>query len=99
MANEWHEFGIRANSVSPGAVISERVIEKGGRMSDRVKASRDPNDTVIFTDPEELAAGIVFLLSDLASGISGQNLTVDRTLSTKFCGGARRSRKSLEQAN
>lgn len=96
MANEWQEFGIRANSVSPGAVVSERVIEKAGRMTDRVRASRDPNDTVIFTDPEELANGIVFLLSDLASGISGQNLTVDRSLSTKFCGGARRSRKSLQ---
>jgi NAD(P)-dependent dehydrogenase (short-subunit alcohol dehydrogenase family) len=98
MANEWHEFGIRANSVSPGAVISERVIEKGGRMSERVKNSRDPNDTVIFSEPVDLANGIVFLLSDLASGISGQNLTVDRTLSTKFAGGPRRSRKDMQQA-
>jgi NAD(P)-dependent dehydrogenase (short-subunit alcohol dehydrogenase family) len=95
MANEWHEFGIRANSVSPGAVISERVIEKGSRMSDRVKNSRDPNDVVIFTEPQEMANGIVFLLSDLASGISGQNLTIDRSLATKFTGGARRpSRKA-----
>jgi NAD(P)-dependent dehydrogenase (short-subunit alcohol dehydrogenase family) len=98
MANEWHEFGIRANSVSPGAVMSERVIEKGARMSNRVKDSRDPNDTVIMSEPIELANAITFLLSDLASGVSGQNLTVDRTLSTKFCAGARRSRKELEQA-
>jgi NAD(P)-dependent dehydrogenase (short-subunit alcohol dehydrogenase family) len=98
MANEWHEFGIRANSVSPGAVISERVIEKGSRMSDRVKNSRDPNDTVIFTDPSEMANGITFLLSDLASGISGQNLTIDRSLATKFTGGAPRpSRKAAKQ--
>lgn len=97
MANEWHEFGIRANSVSPGAVMSERVVEKSSRMSDRVKDSRDPNDTIIMSEPVELANAITFLLSDLASGISGQNLTVDRTLSTKFCGGARRSRKELEQ--
>jgi len=98
MANEWHEFGIRANSVSPGAVISERVIEKGSRMSDRVKDARDPSDPVVFSEPIDLANGIVFLLSDLASGISGQNLTVDRTLSTKFCGSPRRSRKEMEQA-
>ena len=58
MASEWHEFGIRANSVSPGAVISERVIEKGARMSERAKASRDPGDTVIFTEPVELANAI-----------------------------------------
>lgn len=95
MASEWHEFGIRANSVSPGAVISERVIEKGARMSERAKASRDPGDTVIFTEPVELANAIAFLLSDLASGISGQNLTVDRSLSTRFCGGRRLTRKEM----
>lgn len=98
MANEWHEFGIRANSVSPGAVSSERVAEKAKTMSPRAIASRDPGDTVIFTRPEELANAIVFLLSDLASGISGQNLTVDRSLSTKFCAGRRRSRAETEQA-
>jgi 3-oxoacyl-[acyl-carrier protein] reductase len=97
MANEWHEFGIRANSVSPGAVSSERVAEKSKSMSPRAIASRDPNDTVIFTEPVQLANAITFLLSDLASGISGQNLTVDSSLSTKFCAGARRSRKEMEQ--
>ena len=94
MANEWHEFGIRANSVSPGAVMSERVLEKAAAMSDRVKATRDGSG-VILSEPQELASAIVFLLSDLASGISGQNLTVDRSLSTRFCGGGRKSRKEL----
>jgi len=93
MANEWHEFGIRANSVSPGAVNSERLAEKAAAMSDAAKASRDPTQKVIVTKPVELANVITFLLSDFASGISGQNLTVDRSLSTKFCAGARRSRK------
>jgi NAD(P)-dependent dehydrogenase (short-subunit alcohol dehydrogenase family) len=97
MANEWHEFGIRANSVSPGAVTSERVAAKAQTMSQRAIDSRDPNDKVIFTEPEQLANGIVFLLSDLASGISGQNLTIDSSLSTKFCAGARRSRKEMEE--
>ena len=93
MANEWHEFGIRANSVSPGAVMSQRVIDKSAGMSDAAKNSREASDTVIFTEPVELANAITFLLSDLASGISGQNLIVDRSLSTKFAGGARKSRK------
>lgn len=97
MANEWHEFGIRANSVSPGAVMSQRVIDKAASMSDAAKNSRAATDTVIFSEPVELANAIVFLLSDLASGISGQNLTVDRSLSTKFSGGARRSRKEMQQ--
>jgi NAD(P)-dependent dehydrogenase (short-subunit alcohol dehydrogenase family) len=95
MANEWGEFGIRANTVSPGAVLSERVQAKGAAMSAAAKASRDPAGKVIFTEPTELANAITFLLSDLASGISGQNLTVDRSLSTKFCGGERRTRKEI----
>lgn len=98
MANEWFEFGIRANSVSPGAVMSARVIDKAQTMSERAKASRDPGDTVTFSEPVELANTITFLLSDLASGISGQNVTVDRALSTKFCGGRRLSRKEMDQA-
>lgn len=96
MANEWHEFGIRANCVSPGAVSSERVAEKAQTMSARAKASRDPSDTVIFTRPDQLASAIVFLLSDLASGISGQNLTVDSSLSTRFCAGRRRPRAEFD---
>ncbi len=99
MANEWHEFGIRANSVSPGAVSSERVFEKAKAMSERVKGSRVPDERLIMTEPLQMANAITFLLSDLASGISGQNLTIDRSLSTRFCGGARRSRKEMQQAN
>lgn len=86
MANEWYEFGIRANSVLPGAVLTDRV------------KSRTPAGNVIpgeanFCDPVELANTIAFLLCDLASGISGVALTVDRSLSTKFCGGGRKPRK------
>lgn len=99
MANEWHEFGIRANSVSPGAVMSERVLEKARNMSAAAKASRDPSHQVIMTEPLELANAITFLLSDLASGISGQNVTVDRSLSTRFCGGSRLSRNELQPSN
>lgn len=89
MANEWHEFGIRANSVLPGAVASERVMSRVNAAN--VVAGTQQN----FAEPEELGNTIVFLLSDLASGISGQNLTVDRSLSTKFCGGQRKSRREL----
>lgn len=86
MANEWHEFGIRANSVLPGAVSSERVMS-------RIPPANVATGAMNFTEPLELANTITFLLSDLASGISGQALTVDRSLSTKFSGGTRLPRK------
>jgi NAD(P)-dependent dehydrogenase (short-subunit alcohol dehydrogenase family) len=92
MANEWHEFGIRANSVLPGAVATDRV--KSRMTPDNVVPGSEPN----FTEPEELANAIAFLLSDLASGISGQALTVDRSLSTKFCAGARLPRREIDKA-
>jgi NAD(P)-dependent dehydrogenase (short-subunit alcohol dehydrogenase family) len=93
MANEWHEYGIRANSVLPGAVWTERVRSRS--------PAKNVEDTgVNFTMPDELANAITFLLCDLAAGISGQALTVDRSLTTKFCGGTRLPRKSLQtQAN
>ena len=80
MANEWQEFGIRANTVSPGAVMTQR-------LRDREQDENVTSDDVIFTEADELAQAIVFLLSDLASGISGQTLVVDRALSTRFCAG------------
>jgi NAD(P)-dependent dehydrogenase (short-subunit alcohol dehydrogenase family) len=83
MAHEWWPYGIRANTVSPGAVMTERVRSRALNPA-QVEASG-----VIFTSPDELANGILFLLSDLASGISGQNLVVDSSLSTKFCAGSR----------
>ena len=44
-------------------------------------------------DPDEIADMIVFLLSDLANGVSGQTIVVDRSLSTKFCAGSRKTRR------
>lgn len=92
MANEWHEFGIRANSVLPGAVATDRVMS-------RVPPENVEQVKINFTETEELANAITFLLSDLASGISGQSLAVDRSLSTKFCAGERKSRAELNAAN
>jgi len=92
MANEWHEFGIRANTVSPGGVMTTRV-------ANRRKAANVVDDgSVIFTLPEELANTIVFLLSDLANGVSGQTIVVDRSLSTKFCAGTRKTRQQVGSA-
>ncbi len=93
MANEWGEFGIRANTVNPGGVLSDRVKKRIPPAN--VDSARSD---VIFTSTDEMAWPIVFLLSDLAAGVSGQTLTVDRALSTKFCAGARKSRRQVGEA-
>ena len=89
MAFEWAKYGIRANSVAPGAVPTERVMT---RPRTEMPIGEQPSGVsdVVVTTPDELSYGIIFLLSDLASGISGQNLVVDSGLSTRFCAGMRR---------
>lgn len=79
MSIEWKPYGIRANTVSPGAVATERVMS---RMN-----NPDPPPELLadFTTPDQLANAITFLLCDLASGISGQNLVVDSSLSARHC--------------
>ena len=66
------------------------MLEKA-KLTDAMPVS-DPNNQLIFTETVDLANTITFLLSDLAAGISGQTVTVDRSLSTKFCAGGKRSR-------
>lgn len=90
MAFEWGKYGIRANTVSPGAVPSGRVMNRGGTApAPKADANAGAGAGIIFTTMDELASMIVFLLSDLASGVSGQHIAVDSGLSTKFCGGTR----------
>jgi len=77
--------GIRFNSILPGWTSTERVVEL---MSFRAKANgttvdeeitRQAKDTALgrMARPEEIANAAVFLLSPLASYITGVMLTVD----------------------
>lgn len=80
-AVELGSAGIRVNSVSPGYVLTPmtragaaknpeiyRLLAEG--KFDRVPIRRGLN-------PEEIAAACCFLLSDAASGVTGQDLIVD----------------------
>jgi NAD(P)-dependent dehydrogenase (short-subunit alcohol dehydrogenase family) len=84
MALEWGKHGIRVNTVHPGMTLTERV------KVQRTKANPSGNDDdlgLVWTMPEEVANTVLFLLSDLASGISGQDIAVDSALTTKYFGG------------
>jgi len=88
MAYEWGRYGIRANTVSPGAVMTER-----NRNRSNIRPDAEGNTVrsdIVWTSVDELAQVILFLLSDLASGVSGQTIVVDSALSTKFCCGSTR---------
>jgi NAD(P)-dependent dehydrogenase (short-subunit alcohol dehydrogenase family) len=76
MAIEWGAHGIRVNAIAPGAVTTPRV----GAGADRYKTYAPLRRPV---NPVEIASAALFLLSDLASGITGQCLNVDTGLSAR----------------
>jgi NAD(P)-dependent dehydrogenase (short-subunit alcohol dehydrogenase family) len=82
LANQLATKNIRVNAVSPGNTYFEggiwHNIERG--MPDLYKTAMSLNPTGRMGTAEEVAAGVVFLGSPLASRISGTNLIVDGAL-------------------
>lgn len=71
-------YGIRVNSVSPGSILTELLAERfqGYPMEEQEKRlSITPLGR--FGKPEEVAAAVLFLVSDDASFITGANLDVN----------------------
>jgi NAD(P)-dependent dehydrogenase (short-subunit alcohol dehydrogenase family) len=88
LAMELGPHGIRVNSICPGAVAGERI---DAVVTGQAKALGIDEDEVRrrFTDaaalqrfinPEEVAAAVVFLASDAASSITGEDLNVSAGL-------------------
>jgi 3-oxoacyl-[acyl-carrier protein] reductase len=74
--------GIRVNCVSPGNTYFEggiwQNIEKN--MPDLFKSTLSVNPTGKFGTAQEVANGVVFISSPMASRISGSNLVIDGAL-------------------
>ncbi|MGO8914678.1 MAG: SDR family NAD(P)-dependent oxidoreductase [Stellaceae bacterium] len=82
LANQLAPKGIRVNAVSPGNTYFEggvwQNIERGN--PGLYKMALGLNPTGRMGTPEEVAYGVVFLSSPLASRISGTNLIIDGAL-------------------
>ncbi len=85
MANELGPFGITVNNVLPGATATERLASIIRNKAAKTPLSEDEVAKSMkfsiparrFAEPNEIAAAITFLASDLASYINGINLPVD----------------------
>jgi NAD(P)-dependent dehydrogenase (short-subunit alcohol dehydrogenase family) len=85
LASEWGDKGIRVNCICPGAVEGpriERVIrsraEAMGLPYEQVKAGFVAGAAMRrMVTEEEVARVALFLVSDLAAGITGQTINVD----------------------
>ena len=74
-AGAWTPGGVRVNCIAVGAVASEgflRAMDRAGLDPDRVAGSS--NAVGRAGRPEEIAYGILFLVSDAASFLSGETI-------------------------
>ena len=76
MALLWTEYGIRANSVSPGYVDTPLTAEPHSNPETRRKLE-DSVPVHRIAQPEEIAATVLFLLSEESSYITGQDILID----------------------
>ncbi|MXP65284.1 SDR family oxidoreductase [Roseomonas sp. M0104] len=77
LAAEWGRSGVRVNAVSPGYVATPplRAAMERGLRDPRLLTKAAPLGRLV--EPEEIGAGVAFLLSDHASAITGINLPID----------------------
>jgi NAD(P)-dependent dehydrogenase (short-subunit alcohol dehydrogenase family) len=81
-ALELGPSGIRVNAVAPGVVWTPRVSAFLGEEGRARNVANAPLRRV--AQPADIAAAILFLVSDLSGYVSGQTLVVDGGVSTKF---------------
>jgi len=78
LATTEGRYGIRVNSVSPGTIMTEQMVE---RFQGYPKAEQERRiaGTPLnrFGKPEEVAAAVLFLASEEASFITGANIDVN----------------------
>jgi dehydrogenase/reductase SDR family member 4 len=76
MAKEWAQFGVRANTISPGETKTAFSEALWGNP-EILKHILDRTPLKRIAEPEEMAHAAVFLASDKSAFITGQNLIVD----------------------
>jgi 3-oxoacyl-[acyl-carrier protein] reductase len=78
LARELGQFGIRVNAVSPGAIPTQLEKEVwADQLETYEKYLLDHQALKYRGSPEDIAEAIMFLVSDRARFITGQNLVVD----------------------
>ena len=77
MATDHATQNIRVNTLSPGAVETERLIKRFGDMETARRTAGPKHLLQRLGQPEEIALAAVFLASDASSFMTGADLLVD----------------------
>lgn len=67
---------IRVNCVNPG-MTNTKLIQRGTLTDEQLKADMETYPLKRYGEPEDIAHGIVYLLSDASSWVTGQALVID----------------------
>lgn len=74
LSRELGRAKIRVNSVSPGYMVTDMT---AGIDAERLTTIKRRSPLGRLVNPDEVAAAVVFLMSDQASAITGSNIVVD----------------------
>lgn len=75
-AKELASKGIRCNSVLPG-MVNTSLVKNGSLSEEQHKADMERYPLKRYGEPEDIAYGIIYLLSDAASWVTGHSLVID----------------------
>lgn len=81
-ALEFAQRGIRVNCVCPG-MVDTPLIHNGSITEEQLKADEEKYPMKRYGKPEDIAFMIIYLLSDAASWVTGQNFIIDGGSSIK----------------
>lgn len=92
LSRELAQYGILVNSIGPGRIATERLVELDGKRAERLNTSpeevRKETEAGIplgrYGKPEEFASTVLFLGSSLNTYITGQMFLVDGGMSKAY---------------
>ena len=75
-AKELATKKIRVNSVNPG-MVNTKLIQGGTILEEQHKLDMEKYPLKRYGEPEDIAYGIIYLLSDASSWVTGHSLVID----------------------
>lgn len=75
-AKELASKGVRVNSVNPG-MVNTPLIGSGSISEEQYKADMERYPLKRYGEPQDIAFGIIYLLSDASSWVTGHSLVID----------------------
>lgn len=75
LAKLYSAAGITANAIAPGLVATDMIAKELKSKAGKRKAAQIPVGRI--ATPDEIAAGVVYLVSDLAGTVTGHTLNIN----------------------